>query len=142
MKLDLDPVVTPETRPYWDGLENGELRLRSCNACDRVYFPPGNVCPHCSSKDVDWSAASGRATLYSYVINEHADARWGFDGPMSVAMVLLEEGPSLLSTVINCPQTPEALRFDMPLQAVYHPYGEGDARRLVLCFEPVEKVSG
>ena len=142
MRLDLDPVVTPENRPYWDGLENRQLRLRCCNACDRAYFPPGNVCPHCSSKDVDWRVASGRATLYSYVINEQADARWGIDGPMSVAMVVLEEGPSLLSTVVDCPQTPEALRIDMPLRAVYRPYGMEGQQRLVLCFEPAENTSG
>ena len=60
----------------------------------------------------------------------HAD-----EGPMSVAMVRLEEGPMMLSTIVNCPQTPEALRFDMPLRALYRPYG--DVQRVV-CFEPVD----
>ena len=134
MKTDLDPVFTPETLPYWEGVEEGELRLCVCRACDRCFFPPGNVCPRCSSKEVDWRVASGRATLYSFVIIPQADERWGIDGPMSVAMVKLEEGPMMLSTVVRCPQTVEALRFDMDLRLVFRPYG--DLSRVV-CFEPV-----
>jgi uncharacterized OB-fold protein len=84
--------------------------------------------------ELEWRVASGRASLYSYVINPRADDRWGIEGPMSVAMVKLEEGPMMLSTVVNCPQTVEALRFDMALRAVYRPYG--DIPRVV-CFEPV-----
>ena len=135
LKTDLDPVFTPETLPYWEGVQQGELRLCTCTDCGSAFFPPSNVCPTCNSKQVEWSVASGRATLFSYVINPTADERWGIDGPMSVAMVKLEEGPMMLSTVVNCPQTPEALRFDMPLRAVYRPYGELES---VLCFEPEE----
>lgn len=135
MKTDLDPVFTPETLPYWEGAQRGELRLCVCAACDRFFFPPSNVCPRCSSsKEVEWRAASGRGTLYSFVINPRPDARWGIEGPMSVAMVRLEEGPMMLSTVVNCPQTVEALRFDMDLRAVFRPYGDLPS---VVCFEPV-----
>ncbi len=134
MKTHLDPVFTPETRPYWEGAEQGELRLCTCRSCDRCFFPPSNVCPGCSSKEIDWRVASGRATLYSFVINPQADERWAVEGPMSVAMVKLEEGPMMLSTVVHCPQTIEALRFDMDLRVVFRPYG--DLPRVV-CFEPV-----
>ena len=133
LKTDLDPVPTPETLPYWEGLEQGELRLCACRVCDRCFFPPSNVCPRCTSTDIEWRVASGRATLYSFVINAQADERWGIEGPMSVAMVKLEEGPMMLSTVVNCPQTVEALRIDMDLRLIFRPYGDLPG---VACFEP------
>jgi len=139
LKTDLDPVFTPETQPYWEGVEQGELRLCTCRACGHCFFPPSNVCSACASKEIEWRAASGRATLYSFVINPSADERWGIDGPMSVAMVKLEEGPMMLSTVVNCPQTVEALQFDMELRVTFRPYGN---LRNVVCFEPVAENVG
>ena len=63
------PVPTPETQPFWDGCAAGELRIQRCDDCGRPYFYPRPVCPACGSRNVRWFTASGRATLYSYVIN-------------------------------------------------------------------------
>ena len=62
-------------------------------------------------------AASGRATLASYVINYRPHPAW--DEPYSIAIVELEEGPRMMSNVVGCPQTPEALQLDMPLQVTF-----------------------
>lgn len=61
--------------------------------------------------------ASGRATLYSYVIS-HRPAP-GFTPPYSIAVVELAEGPRMMTNIVDCPQTPEALQLDMPLQAQF-----------------------
>jgi uncharacterized OB-fold protein len=111
------PEPTPETRHFWDGAAAGELRLQRCAGCAHVYFPPRPFCPRCASRDVRVFAASGRATLYSYVIN-HRPAP-GFDGPHSIAVVELEEGPRMMTNVIGCPQTPEALVLDMALEVTF-----------------------
>lgn len=128
----LVPVPTPETQPYWDGVSAGELRLPRCRACGGAYFPPTPVCPSCTSRDIEWFTASGDATLYSYVIHQRPAKLWNVDGPMSVALVSLAEGPMVLSTVMGCPQTPEALVLDMPLRAIFTPFEEIK----VLAFEP------
>lgn len=133
----LTPVPTPETEAFWQGLRENVLRLCHCDTCQQYYFPPSNVCGHCASKAVSWVEASGDASLYSYVINHRPAPEWQSDGPMSVALVQLAEGPRLVSTVVNCPQTPEALRLDMPLQAVF--YKRSDDETLThLCFEPAD----
>jgi uncharacterized OB-fold protein len=62
-------------------------------------------------------AASGRATLYSYVIHHRPVP--GFTPPYSIAVVELEEGPRLMTNIVGCPQTPEALVLDMPVQVVF-----------------------
>jgi uncharacterized protein len=111
------PIPTPETQHYWDGAAAGELRLQRCSACANVYFPPRPFCPACASRQVEVFAASGKATLYSYIINHRAAP--GFTAPYAVAVVQLAEGPRLMSNIVDCPQTPEALVLDMPLEVVF-----------------------
>jgi len=111
------PQPTPETRHFWDGTRVGEIRLQRCNACSTVYFPPRPFCPSCSSKDVAIFRASGRAKLASYVINQRPHPAW--DGPYSIALVDLEEGVRMMTNIVGCPQTPEALVLDMPLEATF-----------------------
>ena len=82
------PIPTPETQHFWDGTKAGELRLQRCDACDHVYFPPRPFCPACASRKVSVFPASGKATLYSYVINHRPPAP-GFTPPYAIAVVEL-----------------------------------------------------
>jgi uncharacterized OB-fold protein len=111
------PEPTPETQPFWDGTRIGELRLQRCDACRQAYFPPRNFCPYCASRKVSWFKASGRASLYSFVIHHRAVA--GFTPPYSIAVVQLEEGPRLLTNIVDCPQTPQALQLDMAVEVTF-----------------------
>jgi len=43
----------------------------------------------------------------------------GLEPPYSIAVVELEEGPRMLTNVVGCEQTPEALQLDMPLEVVF-----------------------
>ncbi len=112
------PKPTPETQHFWDGTQAGELRLQRCDACANIYFPPRPFCPACASRKVSMFKASGKATLYSYVIN-HRPAAPGFTPPYAIAVVELEEGPRMMSNIIDCPQTPEALELDMKLEVAF-----------------------
>lgn len=116
------PTPTPETRHFWEGTRRQQLLLQRCEACAHTYFPPRPFCPRCNSRSVATVPASGRATLYSYVIS-HRPAP-GFTPPFSIAVVTLEEGPRMMTNVVGCPQTPEALELDMPLEVVYEPLDE------------------
>jgi len=121
---DLDPrralpQPTPETLPFWEGCKAGELRLQRCDACQHAYFPPRPFCPKCAGRAVSWFTASGRALLYSYVIHHRPVP--GFTPPYSIAVVELAEGPRMMTNIVNCPQTPEALQLDMPLEVLFTP---------------------
>ncbi len=116
------PRPTPETQHFWDGTRERELRLQRCDACDKVYFPPRPFCPGCASREVSVFKASGRAILYSYVINHRAAP--GFEPPYSIAVVELDEGPRMMTNIVGTPQTPEALQLDMRLEVVFEAFGD------------------
>ena len=111
------PVITPETAHFWEGTREGELRLQRCSDCERVYFPPRPFCPSCTGTHIATVVASGRATLVSYVIS-HLPAP-GFTPPYVIAIVALEEGPQMLTNIVGCDPSPEALELDMPLRVQF-----------------------
>ncbi|TGD71260.1 DNA-binding protein [Mangrovimicrobium sediminis] len=132
------PRPTPETQHFWDGCREGELRLQRCRDCAEPFFPPRPFCPHCGKRDVEVFRASGRATLYSYVINYRPRPDMG-EEPYAIAVVTLEEGPRLMTNIVSCPQTPEALQLDMPLQV--HFAAQNETITLPL-FEPAQPAPG
>lgn len=113
------PVPTPETQHFWDGTKDGELRLQRCGDCKKAYFPPRPFCPACGSRNVGVFKASGKAKLHSYVIHHRKVP--GFTPPYAIAVVELEEGPRMMTNIVDCPQTPEALVLDMALDVVFEP---------------------
>jgi uncharacterized OB-fold protein len=113
------PVPTPETQHFWDGTRAGELRLQRCDDCSDVYFPPRPFCAACGSRNVKVVKASGKAKLHSYVIHHRKVP--GFAPPYAIAVVELPEGPRMMTNIVDCPQTPEALVLDMPLEVVFEP---------------------
>ena len=126
------PKPTPETAHFWEGIKAGELRLQRCKPCNKTYFPPRPFCPECLSDDVEVFTASGRATLYSYIINHRPHP--AFDGPYSIALVELEEGPHLMTNIVGVEQTPDALSLDMPLEVTFEALGD----EMVPYFKPAE----
>ncbi len=111
------PRPTPETQPFWDACKDGKLMLPWCKACGRPHFYPRAICPLCLSGDLEWRAASGRATLHTFVINHRAAK--GYDAPYVIAVVDLEEGPRMMSNIVIDNPTPEALAIDMPLEVTF-----------------------
>ena len=111
------PQPTPETQHFWDGTRAGEIRLQRCDSCAHTYFPPRPFCPACGARKVSVIKASGRAWLFSYVIHHRPVP--GFTPPYAIAVVELEEGPRMMTNIVECPQTPEALRLDMALEPAF-----------------------
>ncbi|MBX6742992.1 MAG: Zn-ribbon domain-containing OB-fold protein [Acetobacteraceae bacterium] len=116
------PKPTPETRHFWEGTKQGKLLLQRCEDTGKAYFPPRPFSPYTGSRNISVFEASGRATLYSYVIHHRQVP--GFTPPYAIAVVQLEEGPRMMTNIIDCPQTPEALVLDMPLEVAFEQLDE------------------
>jgi uncharacterized protein len=112
-----EPAATGASAPYWDGAARGELMLQRSVSTGQYVFYPRAVSPFGVDDSLEWVRASGRATLASYVIS--ARPARGFTPPYVIAVVQLEEGPRMLSTVVGVEPTPENLVLDMPLQVEF-----------------------
>jgi uncharacterized OB-fold protein len=66
------PSPTTETQPYWDGLNEGRLRVQRCADCCKLRHYPRPVCDACWSMNVDWVDMSGKGTVHSWTIAHHA----------------------------------------------------------------------
>jgi uncharacterized OB-fold protein len=113
------PVPTPETAPYWEGLKQHELRIQRCRDCNRAYFYPRPFCPQCFSWNVEWFTASGKARLHTYEIVHRAAPAFAPDAPYVLAVVELEEGPRMMTNLVDVTPDPAKLPLDMPLEIVY-----------------------
>lgn len=95
------PEVTPDTKPFWEGANRGELSMQQCRSCGRYQFYPREHCIHCGTRELDWTVLSGRGIIYSYTVTMRA-ANDAFEAPYVVAIVELDEGPRMLTNVVDC----------------------------------------
>jgi uncharacterized OB-fold protein len=120
LERPLPQPITPEAKPYWDGLKEGALMLPRCTACGGTFFYPRVICPRCGARDIGWIKASGRGTLYSFAIaHQSINRAMRVPPPYVLAMVELAEGPRMLTNLVNVAPDPKALRCDMPVQVVF-----------------------
>ena len=91
----------PTTYEFWDAARDKRFIIQHCRDCDAYQFYPRPFCVRCESPDsVAWVEASGLATIYTHttvrrkVIPE-------LDPPYVVAIVELDEGPKLITNIIN-----------------------------------------
>ncbi len=115
--------ITDESRPFWDGCREGKLLLQYCDTCQRHQFYPRLYCMRCGSQEVRWVEASGRGVIYSYtIIRQNRAPDFVNDVPYNVAIIQLEEGPRMMSNVIDI--DPAELRVDLPVQVVFDPISD------------------
>ena len=113
------PAVNPETRQFWGATAEGRLLLKRCLDCGSLIWYPRAICPECASLRTEWFQASGRGRVYSYTLNHRGQGAYSGAGPYVLAYVELDEGPRMMTNIVGCPQTPEALQLDMPLEVVF-----------------------
>lgn len=112
------PVPTPLTQPFWDGAARGELRVQRCDGCGRRTFPPRAFCPACAGP-LEWIACTGRATVASFAINHRPDAAFETAEPQILALVQLEEGVRMATTLVGMAPDPDAIALGMPVTVVF-----------------------
>ena len=120
MELDrpLPSPITPEAKPFWDGLRERKLLLPRCQACGHAFFYPRVLCPRCHARDIGWIQASGRGKLHAFEIAYQAFHKaWKIKPPYVLAMVELAEGPRLMTNVVGC--EPEGVHVGMPVQVTF-----------------------
>jgi uncharacterized OB-fold protein len=117
------PTPTHETRPYWEGCKRHELRIQQCGACGQHQFYPRLYCSKCFSERVDWVNASGRAKVTTFtIVRRPVSPAFKDDLPYVVALVTLEEGPSMMTNIVGC--APEKVTIGMPVAVTFEDWTE------------------
>lgn len=96
-ELDLDRIHAE----YSAALGEGRLLLQRCG-CGELRLPPRAACAKCLATTWTWLAAVGGGRLYSWVVYHvafHADFRDRL--PYNVALVELDEGPRMITNIID-----------------------------------------
>ena len=98
------PIPDPATEPYWRSARAGKISLPRCLECGQAHFYPRAICPHCRSGKLEWIDAAGTGTVYSFTIVHRAPSpAFAADVPYTVALVALDEGPHLMTNIVDCP---------------------------------------
>jgi len=110
------PALTQDNRFFFDGAKEHTLLIQRCSNCGTLRHPPRPACGTCRSFEWDTLTASGRGTVYSYVVNHYPQVP-AFDYPLVVALIELEEGTRLVANVADI--TPEDIAIGMPVVATF-----------------------
>lgn len=110
------PAITRDNAFFFEGAKEGKLLVQRCASCRSLRHPPRPMCPSCRSLDWDTVEASGRGTVYSFVVNHYPQVP-AFDYPLVVVLVELEEGTRLVSNIVGC--EPADVHIGMPVEAEF-----------------------
>jgi uncharacterized OB-fold protein len=96
------PEPTPLSQPYWDALKEGRLTFQRCRKCSHAWLPPRAECPECLAAEWDWTDGlrQGPRDLLGDLSPRLSR---GVQGalPYNVALVELDEGPRLITNIVN-----------------------------------------
>ena len=86
--------------------------IQKCAKCGAFIFYPRLLCTECGTSDLTWQAASGSGTVYSTTtVRRRAEQ----GGDYNVAVIALQEGPHMMSKVVDIP--PADMAIGMPVRA-------------------------
>ena len=119
------PSPNFDTQEFWDATAEGRFLLKRCDDCGVVIWYPRFLCPDCSSTNTSWFEATGKGTVYSYTVPRRGNGPYREAAPFVVAYVELEEGPRILTNLVDV--AIEDLAVGMPVEVVWHDTGQGNA---------------
>ncbi len=117
------PRPTPETEVFWEGCRKQELLLQRCEQCSEFQFYPRIICTSCASDKLEWVRAGGQGTILTFtIVRRPVSEAYAADVPYVVALIKLDEGPTMMSNVVQC--DPETLQIGDPVQVLFENWTE------------------
>ncbi|NHJ31725.1 MAG: hypothetical protein FK732_02575 [Asgard group archaeon] len=87
--------------PFWEGLNNKEIKTTKCSKCSTVHFPPSpKLCPICFNFNMEWISLPLDGTISTWT-NILAPPE-GFTGPYYLISVVIDTlGKAILGRYIG-----------------------------------------
>ncbi len=118
MKNIILPTPNEETEFFWEGCKHHKLLFQKCNDCGFVRWPVNILCPECLSFNYSIIESKGRGFIFTYAIYHYAyHESFKEKLPYNVAIIKLNEGPMLLSNIIDCNN--DELTCESPVEVVF-----------------------
>ena len=92
------PAITQDNAFWFEGAREHTLLIQHCTSCGALRHPPLPACGTCGSLEWDTVEASGRGTLYSYVVVHYPQVA-AFEYPLPIGLVELEEGTRVVANL-------------------------------------------
>lgn len=94
------PRLDGPERPFWEGLQEGQVRVQKCLSCDRLRFPASRYCAKCHSDASEWVAVAPAGVVESFCVFHKAYFP-GFvnEMPYAVVQVKLDSGVRFFSNM-------------------------------------------
>lgn len=132
------PHPSPETEVYWEGCRRHELLIQHCVQCGEFQFYPRFLCTNCMSDKLEWVKASGRGQVLTFtVVRRAVSEAYAADVPYVVALIRLDEGPTMMSNVVHCNH--ESLNVGSRVEVVFEDWSE---EMTIPQFRPVSPAEG
>ncbi len=110
----------PESDFYWKKCKAHELWLRHCKSCDKAYFYPRDICPHCFSRDTDWIQSSGHGIVHTFsIVHRGPTPAFRERVPYVAALVELESGARIPTNLVEVEPDPSAIKVGMAVEVVF-----------------------
>ena len=92
------PVALIHDAPFWQSINDREMRLQRCADCQEWTYPSAPICPRCSSENSSWERINGTGEILSWVVF-HKTYLPAYPAPHKVIAVRLDEGPIIISNL-------------------------------------------
>jgi uncharacterized protein len=117
------PKINGDNRFFWEGCKQHELIFQQCSECGQTRWPPSLLCNSCHSQKTQWIISRGIGKVFTFAVYHTAfHPAFASDIPYVVAVVALDEGPHLLSNIVEC--RPEIVHCDMQVTVVWENVSE------------------
>jgi uncharacterized OB-fold protein len=118
----IKPPLGHDNAWWWEMAAEGKLGIQRCSQCKELRHPPRPMCGECRSLEWDTVVASGRGRICSFTVLHHPQFP-GYEYPLIIVLVDLEEGTRLTSQLVNC--DPADVAFDLPVHMRIHEDEDG-----------------
>ena len=115
------PALTQDNAFWFEGARAHQLLIQRCSSCGTLRHPPLPACSVCGSLEWDTVEASGRGTLFSFVVVHYPQVA-AFEYPLPIGLVELEEGTRVVANLSGLDASD--IRIGMALQAEFVDYDE------------------
>ena len=111
----IKPPLGHDNAWWWQQADAGKLVIQRCSGCQTLRHPPRPMCSECRSMEWDFIESSGRGTVNSFTVLHHPQFP-GYDYPLTIILVDLEEGTRLTSQLVDCDR--DNIQFGMAVEMI------------------------